>query len=216
MRNLTATFLELWLLTSRQTEDVGRYMEISHSVPAAGCVLPFGDSPLDREHSGENAYINLINHAKRSVWLMTPYLIITDELNRALELAAKRGVDVRIITPGIPDKKTVYAVTRSYYAGLVRQGVRIYEYTPGFCHAKQCICDGEIVSIGTSNLDYRSLYHHFENNVLLFGCNAVEDIARDFESLFPQCEEVTDKYRTGSGAALRLWQCILRLFAPML
>ena len=213
VRNLTATFLELWLLTSRQTEDVGRYLEISHSVPAAGYVLPFGDSPLDREHSGENAYINLINHAKRYVWLMTPYLIITDELNRALELAAKRGVDVRIITPGIPDKKTVYAVTRSYYASLVNKGVRIFEYSPGFLHAKQCICDGELAMIGTSNLDYRSLYLHFENNVLLYDCDAVQDMQKDFQETMEQCREVTGQYRS---RMLRIWQCILRLFAPLL
>ena len=137
-------------------------------------------------------------------------------MRSALTLAAKRGVDVRIITPGIPDKKTVYSVTRSYYAGLASQGVRIFEYTPGFCHAKQCICDGEIASIGTSNLDYRSLYLHFENNVLLYGCDAVRQIARDFDSLFPQCREVTERYRSGRTAILRTWQCILRLFAPLM
>ena len=137
-------------------------------------------------------------------------------MNSALGLAAKRGVDVRIITPGVPDKKTVYGMTRSYYAGLARQGVRIFEYSPGFLHAKQCICDGEMVSIGTSNLDYRSLYLHFENDVLLYGCDAVEDIAADFEWMFTQCREVTETYRTGRTAILRTWQCILRLFAPLL
>ena len=146
---------------------------------------------------------------------MTPYLIITDEMHRALRLTAKRGVDVRIITPGVPDKKMVYAVTRSYYAGLVRQGVRIYEYTPGFCHAKQCICDGRIATVGTSNLDYRSLYHHFENNVVLYGCDAIADIAADFENTFPQCREVTKKYCSGKKHML-LIQCLLRLIAPLM
>ena len=213
VRNLTATFLELWTLTSREAEEFEKFLEIRHHVPASGCVLPFGDSPLDRERSAENAYINLINHAKRYVWLMTPYLIITDELGRALELAAKRGVDVRIITPGIPDKKTVYAVTRSYYASLVNKGVRIFEYTPGFLHAKQCICDGELAMIGTSNLDFRSLYLHFENNVLLYACDAVQDMQRDFQQTMEQCREVTGQYRS---RMLRIWQCILRLFAPLL
>jgi cardiolipin synthase len=143
-------------------------------------------------------------------------LIITDELTRTLGLAAKRGVDVRIITPGIPDKKTVYAVTRSYYAGLARQGVRIFEYSPGFCHAKQCVCDDSSAMIGTSNLDYRSLYLHFENDVFLYDCPAVGDMAKDFREMFPQCREVTEKYRTGRSGILRMWQCILRLFAPML
>ena len=110
----------------------------------------------------------------------------------------------------------MYAVTRSYYAGLARQGVRVYEYSPGFCHAKQCICDGKVVSIGTSNLDYRSLYHHFENNVLLYGCEAVEAVAEDFANLFPQCREVTENYANGRGSMLRIWQYILRLVAPLM
>lgn len=216
VRSLTATFLELWSVQTREKEDFTRYMDILHSIPARGFVQPFADDPLDEERVAENVYLNLINQAAKTLYFITPYLIITDEMNRALGLAAMRGVDVRIITPGIPDKKTVFAVTRSYYTGLARQGVRIYEYTPGFCHAKQCICDGKIVSIGTSNLDYRSLYHHFENNVLLIGCDAVKDIAADFETLFPQCEEVTEQYRQGRGKALGTWQYILRLFAPLL
>ncbi len=107
-------------------------------------------------------------------------------------------------------------MTRSYYAGLARQGVRIYEFSPGFCHAKQCLCDRKAASVGTSNLDYRSLYLHFENNVLLIGGKAVEQIAKDFEDTFPQCREVTERYRTGRTAILRTWQCILRLFAQLM
>lgn len=213
VKSLTAAFLELWCVTARTSEDFGKYLNVEHSVACDGFVQPFPDSPLDREHSAENMYINLISNAKKYVWIMTPYLIITDELSRALELAAKRGVDVRIITPGVPDKKAVYAVTRSYYAGLANRGVRIFEYTPGFLHAKQCICDGEIASIGTSNLDYRSLYLHFENNVLLHGCDAVGEIDRDFRDTLSQCREVTEQYHS---RILLIWQCILRLFAPLL
>jgi len=216
VRSLTATFLELWSATTREKEDLDRYLKIMHRVHADGFVQPFGDNPLQEERLAKNVYMNLIHSAQKSLYVMTPYLIIPDDMCSALRLAAKRGVDVRIITPGIPDKKTVYAVTRSYYAGLAYQGVRIFEYTPGFCHAKQCISDGEIASIGTSNLDYRSLYHHFENNVLLYGAAAVEAIREDFEELFPQCEEVTQKYRKGRGAVLMMWQCLLRLFAPLM
>ena len=216
VRSLTAGFLELWGVQSKEQEDYGKYLNIVHTVPAKGFVQPYTDNPLGEERAAEDVYLNLISQSNKTLYFMTPYLIITDELSRALRLAAKRGVDVRIITPGVPDKKTVYAVTRSYYAGLARQGVRIYEYTPGFCHAKECICDGKIASIGTSNLDYRSLYHHFENNVLLVGSDAVNGIAADFEAMFPQCEEVTEKYRSGRGAMLRTWQYILRLFAPLL
>ena len=216
VRSLTSTFLELWYLQTGKKEPTDVYLNVRHSIPAAGMVQPFADNPLEEERIAENVYLNLINQASQSLFIMTPYLIITDEMTHALGLAAKRGVDVRIITPGIPDKKTVYAVTRSYYAGLARQGVRIFEYTPGFCHAKQCLCDGKLASIGTSNLDYRSLYHHFENNVLLYGCEAVEDIAEDFENLFPQCAEVTESYASGRGGMLRTWQYILRLFAPLM
>ena len=213
---LTATFLELWKLTVREKDDCSNYLKPPCTVKAQGFVQPFGDDPLGPERIAKNVYMNLISQATRSLYVITPYLIIPDEMSSALRLAAKRGVDVRIITPGIPDKRTVYAVTRSYYAGLVCQGVRIFEYSPGFCHAKQCIADGKIAVVGTSNLDYRSLYHHFENDVLLYGCDTVGDIAKDFETMFSQCEEVTENYRSGRGAILLVWQCILRLFAPLM
>ena len=216
VKSLTAAFLQLWSMSDRKSENWASYLEESLPVSARGFVQPFGDDPLGEERIAENVYLNLASHAKKTLYFLTPYLIITDDMSRALRLAAKRGVDVRIITPGIPDKKTVYAVTRSYYAGLVHQGVRIFEYTPGFCHGKQCVCDGEVAVIGTSNLDYRSLYHHFENNVLLYDCEAVDAMSRDFEELFPKCREVTERYRSGRGAMLRTWQCILRLFAPLM
>ena len=216
VNSLTRTFLELWNVTTREEAVPDPYLHTSHSAPADGYVLPFGDDPLGPDRSAEDLYLNLIGSAKDHIWFMTPYLIITDEMTRALGLAAKRGVDVRIVTPGIPDKKTVYGVTRSYYAGLARQGVRIFEYTPGFCHAKMCVRDGETAVLGTSNLDFRSLYLHFENNVILHGCTAVGDMERDFRAIFPQCAEVTRQYASGRGAMLLVWQCILRLFAPLM
>ena len=181
-----------------------------------GFIQPYADSPLDNEYLGENVYLNITKNAKKYIYFMTPYLIISDEMTRELGLAAKRGVDVRIMTPGIPDKKMVYRVTRSYYAGLVREGVRIFEYTPGFCHGKQCVADDEAAVIGTINMDFRSLYHHFENGVFLYDCQAVKDMRQDFEATFLQCREVTKQYQSGRSAILFTWQCILRLFAPLL
>ena len=217
VKTMTAEFLETWNACTRKTEDVAPFLSEKYSPEKQGCfVQPYEDDPLGRERTAESVYLNLIYSAKETLWVTSPYLIITDEMINALGLAAKRGVDVRIITPGVPDKKVIYAVTRSYYAGLAAQGVRIFEYTPGFCHAKMMLCDGKTASIGTSNLDFRSLYLHFENNVLLYGGRAVEDITRDFEALFPQCEEVTEKYRSGRSRVLRLGQYILRLFAPLL
>ena len=217
VQSLTASFLEMWISSQREEEDVSSFLSVRHSLPeASGNVQPYRDDPLSSERAAENVYLNMVGSARDYLWFITPYMIITDEMARSLSLAAKRGVDVRIITPGIPDKKVVYAVTRSYYAGLTAQGVRIFEYIPGFCHAKQCLCDGKIASVGTSNLDYRSLYLHYENNVLFSECPAVKQVEADFLDLFEQCEEVTEKYRKGRKGILKLWQCILRLFAPMM
>ena len=159
--------------------------------------------------------MNLLKYATKKIYFSTPYLIISDEMNRELCMAAKRGIDVRIITPGIPDKKLVYKITRSYYAPLAAAGVRIYEYTPGFIHAKQCVCDDELAVIGTINLDYRSLYLHFENGVLMYKTKVVSDMAADFENTFSVCEEVTDRYKGGRSMVLRIGQCMLRLLAPL-
>ena len=212
---LTGTFLELWDLTTGKQTGEG-YTNLSGPAGGGGWVLPYGDDPLGTERLTEDLYLNLAGCAREKLWFMTPYLILTDELTRALGLAAKRGVDVRIITPGIPDKKTVYSVTRSYYAGLARRGVRIFEYTPGFCHGKLCLADGETAVVGTSNLDFRSLYHHFENNVILHGCAAVGEVEEDFLQTFAVCREVTAQYADGPNVALGLWQCILRLLAPLM
>ena len=181
-----------------------------------GFVQPYADSPMDDIHVGEDVYISMAECAQKYAWFITPYLIITDEMCHAFSLAARRGVDVRIITPGIPDKKVVYSLTRSYYNGLARNGVRIFEFTPGFCHAKMSITDDLMATCGTINLDYRSLYHHFENGCLYADCNAVMETKRDFEETFAQCREVTEKYTTGRGALMRFSQMILRLAAPLM
>ncbi len=222
--SLTVMFLEMWNAIQMTDSDYDKYLSAacrtgdSMTVPAKmQCfVQPYADSPLDDELVGENVYMNLVRSAETYVYFTTPYLIISDEFGRELELAAKRGVDVRIVTPGIPDKAVVYKLTRSYYAGLVRTGVRIYEYTPGFLHAKQCICDGRLAVCGTINLDYRSLYLHFENGVLLYNCDAIKDMRRDFDELFEASREVTKNYQSKRSTMLRMGECILRLFAPLM
>ena len=181
-----------------------------------GFVQPYADSPMDMIHVGEDVYMMMAEGAHDYCWFVTPYLIITDEMCAALSLAAKRGVDVRIITPGIPDKKIVYSTTRSYYNGLTRNGVRVYEYTPGFCHAKMCITDDVMAICGTINMDYRSLYHHFENGCLYADCEAVADTKRDFEEMFRVSKDVTEYYANGRGAFLRFGQMLLRLAAPLM
>lgn len=217
VESFTAMFLEMWNAMKKTDTDYSQYLKIpEYRAVEKAFVHPYADSPLDGESVGENVYLNLIKHAKRYVYIDTPYLIISDEMRRELCLAAQRGVDVRIVTPGIPDKKIIYRVTRSYYNVLARHGVRIYEYTPGFMHAKQVICDGEVATVGTINFDFRSLYHHFENGVLLYGYDCIEDIRKDFAITMEASHEVTEEYRTGIKAIMEIGQAILRLFAPLL
>ena len=217
VRSLTVIFLRLWSALEKEKEDLsGFFPEVSCDASAQGFVQPYSDSPLDGERTGENVYLNLIKGAQDYVYITTPYLIIDDEMKRELTMAAERGVDVRIVTPGIPDKKLIYSVTRSYYAGLATRGVRIYEYEPGFIHAKQFLADGEIAAVGTINLDFRSLYLHFENGCLFYDCPAVADLKTDFDELFEISREVTGKYSAKQNVAVRGVQCILRLFSPLM
>ncbi len=222
VKSLTVTFLEMWnaVKDTDNAEDDKRFRHylppVRHTASGDGFVIPYADSPMDDIHVGEDVYISIVENARSYAWFITPYLIITDEMAHAFSLAARRGVDVRIITPGIPDKKIVYAVTRSYYNMLAANGVRIYEWTPGFCHAKMCVSDDKISTCGTINLDYRSLYHHFENGCLLINMQAVKDTKEDFERTMQQCREVTQQYASGRGAFLRLGQLILRLFAALM
>ena len=220
VKSFTIAFLEMWNASERKVPrevDVSQYLlHYDYEAKQSGFIQPYADSPLDNEQVGEDVYISMANKAQRYCWFITPYLIITDEMSHALTLAAKRGVDVRIITPGIPDKKPIYSVTRSFYNQLVKHGVRIFEWTPGFCHAKMSVADDIMATCGTINLDYRSLYHHFENGCFMADCEVVHEIRDDFIRLFAESAEVTEKYRTGRSARRRLGQSIMRLFAGLL
>ena len=218
--SFTASFLEMWNGAKKVSHDIpenySHYLAKREYNSKTGCYIqPFVDSPLDNEQVGENVYISMIESANRYIYFMTPYLVISDEMAHALRLAAKRGVDVRIITPGIPDKKAVYELTRSYYKGLVTSGVRVYEYTPGFLHSKLCVTDDNMAFCGTINMDYRSLYHSFEDGVVLYGSNQIPVIKKDFDDTFPQCEEVTKKYLSNPNVFIRIERAFLRLFSPM-
>ena len=221
VRSLTATFLEMWnAIEDTDHGDYERYFPTRPAedslVPSEGWVQPYCDSPLDDTPTAEDVYLNVIKGATRRLWVTTPYLIITDEMTRELTLAARRGVDVRVVTPGIPDKKMVYKLTRSYYAQLARYGVRIYEWTPGFIHAKQMLADDQVAVCGTINLDYRSLYLHFENACVLYRCPALADMAADFEHTFAESTEVTAQYANEKLGPLKIGRRILRLLAPLM
>ena len=217
--NLTVMFLQMWSVITRtqvQFPAYGPYVYHTEEFENDGFVQPYGDSPLDGEVVGENVYLNMINQAKKYIYISTPYLIIDNEMMTALCLASKKGVDVRIITPGIPDKKMVFLLTQSYYEQLISAGVRIYEYTPGFIHAKNFVCDDEFAVVGTINLDYRSLYLHFECGVWMYQCQAVGQVKEDMMKTFEISEEIPLDWCLKQNVVRRAGQSILRLFAPML
>lgn len=220
VQSLMAMFVEMWNFADLKRKDDDMLMfepvETDKVPDANGYCVPYCDSPLDNEPIGENVYLNMINNSQEFCWFMTPYLVLSDELARAFQIAAKRGVDVRIITPGIPDKKFTYHVTRSYYNMLVNSGVKIYEYTPGFNHTKTCLCDDKCAVVGTINLDFRSLYHHFENAVYMFKVDCLSDIKKDFIDTIGECRDVTEKYSRRPNVIVRFLKSILRLWAPLL
>lgn len=214
----TILFLKIWNAFYHQKDE--NYLQflpredIPHSNDCVnGFVQPFGDSPLDDEPVGENVYRNLLDMATESVYIYTPYLVISYELQTAIELASKRGVDVRIITPGIPDKPLIFRMTRSYYRPLLEAGVRIFEYQPGFIHAKTFVVDGKIACVGTINLDYRSLYLHFENAVLMYYHPVVTHILDDFNETQYQSKEILLSSLSQSFYG-EIFDSVLRLLAP--
>lgn len=216
---LTSMFLEMWNYINRTTEDYARFLpSVYQTKPfvSDGFVQPYGDSPLDHETVGENVYLNIINRAKKYVYIFTPYLIIDNELLTALCNAAKSGIDVRIVTPGIPDKKMVYLLTQSYYAPLLSCGVRIYQYTPGFIHAKCFVCDDEIATVGSINLDFRSLYLHFECGVFMYGSKSVMQLKEDCLETFGKSREIDLEFCRKRNIFVRMLQSVMRLFAPLL
>ena len=216
--NYTVMFLQMWNAFRRTDESYemfrpGRYYPEPFATD--GFVQPFGDSPLDEEIAAENVYLNILNQARDYVYIFTPYLIIDHEMDTALRLAAKRGVDVRIVTPGIPDKKVIFQLTRSYYPSLLREGVRIYEYTPGFLHAKSYVCDDETAVVGTINMDYRSLFLHFECGTLFYQNSIVADVKQDCLRTIEKSREIHLK-DTREGFFGSLFSAVLRVLSPLL
>ncbi len=210
---LTINFLENYRF---QTNRKINYLDYkSHEkAPLDGYVSPFNDAPLDKELVSKNMYLSLINEATSSIKITTPYLIIDNELSEALKLAAKSGIDVQIIIPFVPDKKIIFMVTESYVPELMQAGVKVYRYTPGFVHSKMMIIDDREALIGTCNLDFRSLYLHFENMVYLYQSDAIKDMNHFFDKTVKQSAIVTTIRR--KNPLYRLLQVVLRGFASLL
>ena len=218
VKSLTCMFLSMWQAVTGKKEDYTRYISKTKPVlQAKGFVQPYCDSPLDDDLVGEMTYLNMINRADKYIYITTPYLIIDNESITALTLAAKSGVDVRIITPHVADKWYVHMVTRAYYSQLVNNGVKIYEYTPGFIHAKTFVADDEIATVGTVNLDYRSLYLHFECGIWMFKTPVIKDMKADFLKTLEVCTPVTkDSPLLQARGIKKLLRAVLRMFAPLM
>ena len=211
---LTVMFLSLWDVSCDETDDFISYAPTREFFYDDGFVAPYTDYPLDGEHVAQNVYLNMINRAKKYVYIMTPYLVLDTVMVSSLVNAAKSGIDVRIIMPGIPDKKIVYMLSQSYYDVLLSAGVRIFEYEPGFVHAKVFLSDDETAVVGTVNLDYRSLTHHLENAVWMYGTECLKDIKKDYMDTLIKCNEVF-KGEKKESIIRRILMPILRLFSPM-
>lgn len=215
--NFTEMFLQMWNISRHTDNDYSSYRYyFNDEVRGRGYVQPYGDTPFDDETVGENVYLNMIGYARKYFYAFTPYLVTDNEMCTALKLAAKRGVDVRIVTPGIPDKKSIYWLTQSNYQNLIEAGVKIYQYTPGFIHSKCVLLDDEIAAVGTINFDYRSFYHHFECGVFLYCADAVMELKKDMEESFAVSEEITMEWCKKKFMKMNVIGPVLKLFSPLL
>ena len=216
--NYTVMFLNMWNAYKPTEEDYSAFAPHVHHqgiFDSDGIIQPFSDSPLDDENVSENVYMEIINQAEGYVYIYTPYLVLDSDLQTCLQLASRRGVDVRLVTPGIPDKKLIYRLTRSYYHPLIKAGIKIYEYTPGFIHSKCIVADGHIGVVGTINLDYRSLYLHFECGTLMIGSSALRSLKEDCEETFNKSRQIKlEDCRTNFFGIL--FDGVLRALSPLL
>ncbi len=213
--NLTVMFLTMWNANIKTDTSILKFKhDFKNQIKNDGYVVPYGVGPFHPDLIGEDVYLNMINSAKDYLYIMTPYLIIDSEMVNSLIRAAKRGVDVRIIVPGIPDKKIVYTQTTSFFKILHDSGVKIYKYRKGFVHSKVFLSDDIRAVVGTINMDYRSLYLHFENGIYLENNSEIKEIISDFEETLEDCHKLGNK-DVKVGFFKNLWQAILRLFAPL-
>ena len=214
--SFTAMFLGMWSLLTRVDEDITAYLPAMESnVASDGWVQPYSDSPMDRENVGEHVFLHAFERTRKYLYITTPYFMVGDELISALKFCAKSGADVRIITPYIPDKPAVHFTTRSYYRELLEAGVRIYEFSDGFIHAKNVVSDGDFAVTGTVNMDFRSLYLHFECGCCLYGASTVASVEEDFLSTMRASREIKLS-DCKSNFFIRVFQQICRIFAPLM
>ena len=220
VKSFTLMFLQMWAVDEEgeKSPDFLPYLQEPEDVPEhpSGYVIPYADCPLDAEKVGETVYMDILNRATDYVHIMTPYLILDGEMQASLEYAAKRGVDVKLILPGIPDKKMAYALAKSHYQALLEAGVKIYEYSPGFIHAKVFVSDDVKAVVGTINLDYRSLYHHFECAAYIYRCACISDMEKDFQETLCKCREVTLETLPNEKRFYKVAGKLMKFVAPLM
>lgn len=218
VQSFTMMFLQMWNVNERRQESFAKYLtpKSGDVKRELGFVLPYADSPFDDENIGKQVYLHILNHAKKYVHIMTPYLILDNETMDTLTYAAKCGIEVVIIMPHIPDKWYAFVVAKTYYRKLIEAGVKIYEYTPGFVHAKVFVSDGDTATVGTINLDYRSLYHHFECGAFIYNNTVVWDIEKDFQNTLKECQLVTIEDLKSRSLVEKLVGSVLKLIAPLM
>ena len=217
VKSFTLMFLQMWSIDEKE-EESAHFLSYP-SFPAEGAkgyVIPYGDCPLDDDKLGERVYMDILNRALKYVHIMTPYLILDEELEAALKFAAERGVEVALILPGIPDKAVPYALAKTHYASLLKSGVKIYEYTPGFVHAKVCVSDTREAVVGTINLDYRSLYHHFECATYMYDTDCVPEIEKDYQATLAKCRQVTMETVRKEKWTVKLTGYLMKVVSPLL
>ena len=214
--NMTSLFLQMWeYVTGEKITNFESYLP-TVKLPQDGWVQPFADSPLDDLNIGESTYLQIIHNARKYVYITTPYLVLDNEMITALTIAAQSGVDVRILTPGIPDKKLVYMITRSYYQQLHRAGVKIYEYRPGFLHAKTIVSDDDTAVVGTINMDFRSFFLHFECATCFYNSSVVAAVKQDILETINVSRAINDAWLRRVPWLQSIAASVLRLFAPLL
>ena len=212
-------FLQMWNVSEKGKEDYEKYLQgIEYEQPLYhdGFVIPYGGTPTRKEEVTKMVYQSMINQAEEYVHIMTPYFIVDREFLDAMRYAAERGVEVAMILPHIPDKRIVYYIARTFYPSLLRAGIKVYEYTPGFIHAKAIVSDNISAAVGTVNLDYRSFYHHFECGVSFYDNQVVGKVEEDFQDTLKKCQEVTREYYKKIPLIQKFLGRVFKLFAPMM
>lgn len=217
IKSFIVMFFKIWNLNTKDRINYKKLIEkIEITEINNGYIIPYEDSPQNKKNPAQNTYINIINNAKKYIYIMTPYLVLDSETEKALINASYSGIDVRIMTPRVPDKKLVHACTKSFYGGLLESGIKIYEYNPGFIHSKIIVSDDNVATVGTTNFDFRSFYLNYECGIWMYNTKTEKDIKQDFIDSIEKCDEIKLNVWKNRKLTTKIVEAILRLISPLL